>query len=259
MIIILIVLFLLTATAVGSILYMGPKMLLLPHRRTPEYYREKLGFSHPAQVGLQCKEYPLKSDDGIPLSCWLVENRTESEPDRSIIYLHGITDSKISGLNYARQLVNHCRRIFLVDMRKHGESGGEYCTYGYYEKRDIVTLINKIKVDFPATDITLLGVSMGAAIAIQTAAIDKRVNRLIAIAPFFDLFSIALDHQARKISIRSKVLLRLVLKRAEHMARFKASEVSPGNDIKKIQVPILIVHGENDSSVRREYPKDLRF
>ena len=258
MIIILIVLILLVTAALGSILYLGPKMLLLPHRRTPEYYQEKFGFSHPSQIGLQYRDYPFLSKDGLSLSCWLVENETNNGPDRSIIYLHGITDSKVSGLNYARLLIKYCRRIFLVDMRKHGDSEGVYCTYGYHEKNDVVTLIDKIKAEHPKTDIMLLGVSMGGAIAIQTAAIDKRVNRIIAVAPFFDLFSIALDHQARKIGIRSKVLLRLVLKRAEHIAKFYSSEVSPGREIKKIDVPILIVHGESDSSVKREYQEKLK-
>lgn len=258
MLVILIALPAIAVVFLVSILYVGPKMLLLPHRRTPDYYEEKLGFSHPSQIGLHYRECSLKTNDDILLSYWVVDNPDCKEPGGSIIYLHGITDSKVSGLNYAKRLSEICQRVFLIDMRRHGNSEGDYCTFGFYEKNDVVLLIDKIKRDMPETEITLLGVSMGAAIAIQTAAIDKRVNRVIAVAPFYDLFSIALDHQARRIKIKSKILLRLVLKRAEHIANFKAAEVSPAKDIRKIDVPILIVHGENDRSVKKEYPAKLK-
>jgi hypothetical protein len=258
MLIILAALLAIAVISLLSILYVGPKTLLFPHRRTADYYERKFGFSHPSQIGLHYRECSLKTNDDLSLSYWVIDNPDCKEPSGSVIYLHGITDSKVSGLNYAKQLSKLCQRVFLVDMRRHGDSEGDYCTFGFYEKNDVISLIDKIKHDTPETEITLLGVSMGAAIAIQAAAIDRRVNRVIAVAPFYDLFSIALDHQTRKIGIKSKILLRLVLKRAEHIADFKASEVSPANDIRKIDVPILIVHGEKDRSVRKEHPEKLK-
>jgi len=258
MIIILIALFILLSVSLISVLIVGPKMIVVPHKRKPDYYQEKFGFSHPSHIGLKYKECSLKTEDGLSLSYWVINNQGSKELSGTIIYLHGITDSKVSGLNYARQLIEYCHSIFLIDMRHHGNSEGEYCTFGYHEKKDVVTLIDRIKNESPDRKIILLGVSMGAAIAIQTAAIDKRVDKVVAIAPFYDLFSIALDHQVRKIGVKSKILLRLVLRRAEHLAKFKASDVSPANDIPKIKVPILIVHGENDRSVKREYPARLK-
>lgn len=258
MIIILIGLIVLFAAAFLSVIYVGPKMLLFPYRRTPEYYQQKFGFSHPSQIGLNYEEGSLKTTDGLSLSYWLINNPNCKDSGNAIIYLHGITDSKVSGLGYAKELSKFCRRIYLIDMRRHGDSEGEYCTFGYYEKHDVITLLDKIEHDLRKTRIILLGASMGAAIAIQTASIDKRVNKIIAVAPFYDLFSIALDRQVRKIGIKSKILLKFVLRRAEHIAHFKAAEVSPASDIRKINVPILIVHGENDRSVKREYPEKLK-
>lgn len=258
MLVILSVLLVLSATVFLFLLHVGTKTLLSPHRRKPEYYQEKFGFSHPSQIGLHYEECWLRANDGILLNYWVVDNSNCKESNGTVVYLHGITDSKVSGLSYAKALTQLCQRVFLIDMRKHGASEGKYCTFGYHEKKDVVSLIDRIKHDTPKTQITLLGVSMGAAIAIQTAAIDKRVNRVIAVAPFYDLFSIALDHEERKIGIKSRILLKLVLKRAEHIAEFKASEVSPAKDIPKIDVPILIVHGENDTSVKREYSTKLK-
>lgn len=240
-----------------SVILVGPKMLLMPERRKPEYYLERFGFSHPSQIGLRYKSGSVTTGDGYNLSYWEIGNPNCDIAKGIVVYLHGITDSKASGLNYARQLADLCQEIYLIDMRRHGESEGEYCTYGYYEKHDVVRLIDKIASEKPGTPITLLGSSMGAAIAIQTAAIDNRVSRIIAVAPFYDLFSIALDHEFRHLGIRNKLLLHFVLRRAEQIAGFDASEVSPAKDMKKIHVPILLVHGDLDRTVKRQYPQRL--
>jgi uncharacterized protein len=240
-----------------SVILIGPKMLLMPERRKPEYYRERFGFSHPSQIGLHYESGTLLTTEGYKLSYWVVDRPECDKTKGAVIYLHGITDSKVSGLNYAKELSAACQRIYLIDMRRHGESEGEYCTYGYYEKHDVVRLIDRISAELPGIPISLLGNSMGAAIAIQVAAMDKRVSRVIAVAPFCDLFSIALDHEFRHIGIRNKLLLHFVLRRAEKIANFNASEVSPAGDMKNVGVPVLIVHGEKDKTVKRQYPQRL--
>lgn len=240
-----------------SILLVGPKMLLMPERRKPEYYLEKFGFNDPSEIGLRSESGTISTSDGVSLSYWEVDDPKCKGVKGLVVYLHGITDSKVSGLNYAKELADLCQKTYLVDMRRHGDSGGKYCTYGYYEKHDVVKLIDRITSENPGMPITLLGTSMGAAIAIQAAAIDERISRVVAIAPFYDLFSIALDHEVRHLGIRNKVLLRYVIRRAEKIANFDASKVSPARDISKIHVPILIVHGELDKTVNRQYPEKL--
>jgi len=108
-------------------------MLLMPDRRNPDYYRDLLGFSHPSELGLRYASDSILTADGYKLSYWTVDDPKCGKPRGAIIFLHGITDSKVSGLNYARQLVGLCEKIYLIDMRRHGESEGKYCTYGYYE------------------------------------------------------------------------------------------------------------------------------
>ncbi|MGO9481664.1 MAG: alpha/beta hydrolase [Candidatus Kryptoniota bacterium] len=268
MVLLLVALIVVSFTALLSILYAGPRMLLMPRRRTPEFYLQRYGFNHPSQIGLRYVEKTLITIDGYKLKYWVIDDPNCAKKIGSVIYLHGITDSKVSGLNYARELTKLCYKVYLIDMRRHGDSEGEYCTFGYYEKHDVSALIDRIQADagesagqelrHHGTDIILIGVSMGAAIAIQTAAIDRRVTRVVAVAPFYDLFSIVLDHEMHRFGIKSKLLLKLVLMRAEKIAKFKTCEVSPADDILKINVPILIVHGTEDKTVRIEYSRRLK-
>ncbi|MCL5020817.1 MAG: hypothetical protein M1339_03960, partial [Bacteroidetes bacterium] len=104
-----------------SVILVGPKMLLMPDRRKPEYYLEKFGFSHPSQIGLRYESGNVTTGDGYNLSYWGVENPKCDRTKGLVVYLHGITDSKVSGLNYAKQLAELCQKIYLIDMRRHGE------------------------------------------------------------------------------------------------------------------------------------------
>ena len=47
----------------------------------------------------------------------------------------------MSGLLLAKVLHEHHFNVMIYDSRAHGESGGKYCTYGYYEKHDVQVAI----------------------------------------------------------------------------------------------------------------------
>ena len=62
------------------------------------------------------------------------------------------------------------RRV-AYDSRAHGESEGDVCTYGFFEKRDLHQVLDSIGPG----PIALVGTSRGAAVALQEAAEDARV------------------------------------------------------------------------------------
>jgi pimeloyl-ACP methyl ester carboxylesterase len=235
----------------------GPNILLKPDKRSISFYQRKLGYSSPIEIGLTHESLSFLSRDGVKISYWIINPNCGNHHKGDVIYLHGITDSKISGLNYAKFLSEEGWRVIIPDLRCHGESGGEYCTYGYYEKYDVSQLIDNILKSDNHSHVILIGVSMGGAIGIQAAAIDERIAGVIAVAPFYDLFSIALDHQAKKIGIRNKLLLRHVLETAEKRANFNYTEVSPAKIIPNLRTPVLFIHGTKDKTVRIEYSKKL--
>ena len=120
-----IVLFMLFVSMI--ILVIGPVMLLQPHRRTIDYYRKHTSILHPNDLHLPCEELALKTAEGIDLSCWLI--KSSHPPKGTVIYLHGVSESKISGIPMAKALHDRGLNVFLYDSRRHGDSGGTFCTY----------------------------------------------------------------------------------------------------------------------------------
>ena len=192
----------------------------------------------------------------MKLSCWLL--RAAGEPKGTIIHLHGVSECKIVGLPLAERLHRHGYNVFLYDSRRHGDSEGTFCTYGFYEKHDTRTIISWLQRSGLKTGpIGLFGSSMGAAVAIQVAAIDKRVTVVIAESGFATLRTIFDDYQKRMIKLPWHYLRNLVIVRSERMAHFKASSVSPMDAVREVHVPIFILHGTEDRLIRCSYSQQL--
>ena len=249
--ILFVVLFLLFVSLI--ILVIGPVMLLQPHRRTIEYYRRFTRILHPSDLQLPCEELLMKSAEGIRLGCWLI--KAEGQARGTIVYLHGVSECKIVGLPLAGLLHARGYNVFLYDSRRHGNSGGDYCTYGFYEKHDTTTVISYLetRTDMHLGKIGLFGSSMGAAVAIQVAAADKRVAAVVAESGFATLRSVFDDYQKRMIKLPWHYLRNIVIKRSEHIAHFKANAVSPVDTVRDVHVPVFILHGTADDLIHYTY------
>jgi len=253
---------------VSMILFViGPVMLLQPHRRTVDYYRKYTNILHPSDLNLPFEELILKTSEGIALSCWFI--KAAGKTKGTILYLHGVSECKIVGLPMAKVLHDHGYHVFLYDSRRHGDSGGTYCTYGFYEKHDTSTIINYLETrdDIRVGKVGLFGTSMGAAVAIQVAAVDKRVHAVVAESGFATLRTVFDDYQKRMIRLPWHYLRNIVIKRSEHIAHFKANAVSPLDAVRDVHIPIFILHGTADNLIKYTYsekvfhntdkPKDL--
>jgi len=248
--IVFVVLFMVFVSAV--LLAIGPIMLLQPHRRRIDYYRRYTSFLDPADLKLPCERLTLKTVDELSLSCWFIPS---PQAQGTVIYLHGVSECKIVGLPMARMLHEHGFHVFLYDSRRHGDSGGNFCTYGFYEKRDASRVIDYLcsRSDIRTGKIALFGSSMGAAVAIQVAAADKRVVAVVAESGFATLRTVFDDYQKRMIKLPWHYLRNIVIKRSEHLAGFKANDVSPLEAVRKVHVPVFILHGTADNLIKSSY------
>ena len=156
------------------------------------------------------------------------------------MYLHGSADNRVSGVGAAERFVSRGFDALIYDSRAHGESGGTACTYGYYEKKDLARAIDLIQ----RKPVIVVGVSLGAAVALQAAADDRRISAVVAIATFSDLRTVA---TGRAPFFATKNEIRSALNLAEDLGRFKVDAVSPVDSARRIQAPVLLIHGQDDA------------
>ena len=91
--------------------------------------------------------------------------------------------------------------------------------------------------------VVLIGTSLGAAVALQEAADDRRVSAVVAAETFSDLRTVATERAPRFFTAG-------VIDRAFELAgaqgHFRVDDVQPQQSAQRITAPVLIIHGAAD-------------
>jgi hypothetical protein len=77
----------------------------------------------------------ITASDGARLRAWWM--RPPASNGNCVIVLHGIKESRRTGARFASMFLSRSYSVLIPDSRAHGESGGEFVTYGLLEKYDV--------------------------------------------------------------------------------------------------------------------------
>ena len=191
-------------------------------------------------------EYTIKSRYGYNIKIYEMVNL---KSNKYVIISHGYTYSHLGSIKYAKMMKKLGFNAILYDHRFHGYSGGKNTTLGYYEKYDLYDIISHVYQE-KGKDIYLgtYGESMGSATVLLEQAIDKRVKFVISDSGFKDLESLIKRKIAEK-KLASWLFFPVVNVFAWLITKVNLKEVSPIKAIKESKIPILFVHGKEDSFI----------
>ena len=185
----------------------------------------------PARRGLRGERVALEVATGITLRGWLTEPAHGGPSRGTVVLFHGISSCKEATLPLAGRFGAAGFRCLTYDGRGHGESGGRWCTYGFYEKRDFSCWLNHLETRLSAEGgpgpVAVWGTSMGGAVAIQAMAADGRVRCGLAESTFATLPEVADDYARRLCRVRDGRLAAWALVGAGRLAHFDPDAVRP--------------------------------
>lgn len=185
---------------------------------------------------------------GVELEGWLI---AAAPPRRgTLVYLHGVADNRGSAAGPAQRFAASGSDVIAYDSRAHGGSSGDVCTYGFYEKRDLARVLD---VAAPGP-IVVVGTSLGAAVALQAAAEDPRIDAVVAAESFSDLETIASE---RAPWFFTRAVIRDALRIAGEHGRFQTRATSPVAAAPAIHVPVLLLHGERDRETSPDHSRRI--
>ena len=223
----------------------------------------KQAFSHrvekliatPATYGLQGETIVLTSSDKIPLKAWWIAAQ-ETRPRGVVILLHGMDGMDASTLlGHAKFLHDVGYAAMSLDMRAHGRSGGERIGGSVEEPRDVIAALDWLKRQ-PSIEsvppVILLGISMGGATALRTAALRPDVAAVISVSAFCSVnqaLQEVFDHSDMPKAVVALLMPFMRLALATLYGVWPGT-LSTLHDIDRIPPrPILIAHGTADDQI----------
>ena len=192
-----------------------------------------------------CKDAVVTSD-GLRLKGW----RCQAAAARrgTVVYLHGIADNRSSAVGAIDRFTRRGFDVAAYDSRANGESDGDTCTYGFFEKEDLHRILDTVG----RGPIVLIGASLGGAIALQEAARDSRVTAVVAAETFSDLRTVAVE---RAPVFFTPGIIERVFRVAEQQGRFSVDAVSPVAAAAEITIPVLLIHGADDTDTPPDHSR----
>ena len=204
------------------------------------------------RTGATKEDFLVRAPDGVELHGWKIRPRSPNS-DWMLVF-HGVSDNRTGVLGAAELLLRHGYSVVMMDSRAHGESGGDMATYGWKERYDTVAITDAFCSQENVRHLGALGVSMGAAIALQSAAVEPRIEAVVAEDPFADLREVSYDYAGMELSpILGKTLFRPATVYAmSGMARaggFSPDDVSPVKAVAARPFPVLLICGTRDHRI----------
>ena len=235
------------AAIVGA--FLG-KTVLHPQNLNPMLTEETAAMLD--RTGARKEDFQVRASDGVALSGWKIK---PANPNADwVLLFHGVSDNRTGMLGYAEFLLRHGYTVVMMDSRAHGESGGAMCTYGWKERYDTVAVVNALYAGEKVRDLYSLGVSMGAAIALQSAAIEPRIEAVVAESSFANLREVTYDYAGLNLSpLLGKTLFRpasiVALHEAGKEGGFNPDDVSPERAVASRAFPVLLICGAADRRI----------
>ncbi|MGM9929841.1 MAG: alpha/beta hydrolase [Bacillus sp. (in: firmicutes)] len=244
-------------SAIGIIV---SNLLMFMKKKDDRFIQEreiKAGRLHvPDFESLPKQEVMLDSPFGYPLNCLFV---SPHPTNKWMIFCHGITENKYNSIKYMNLFIKKGYNAIIYDHRRHGNSGGNTSSYGFYEKWDLDVIVKELKKR-EGNDVIfgIHGESMGAATTLLYAGcIRDDAAFYIADCPFSTLQGQVQYRIKKDIPLPSWLILPIGSLFLKMRDGYSLHEVSPLAAVKQINNPILFIHSENDDYIPVAMTKEL--
>ncbi|MGH9720509.1 MAG: alpha/beta hydrolase [Bryobacteraceae bacterium] len=174
----------------------------------------------------------------------------------AVILIHGVSDCRLGVASHARILWRHGYDVLLTDARAHGQSGGELATYGLLESGDVHRWADWLFTQKRTLRLYGLGVSMGAALLLQSMPVEPRFRAIAAESSFSTFREIAYDRVGQPFHLGDwfgRFLARPAVETAFVSASLRfgldLTSISPEDAVAATRTPVFLIHPVNDRNI----------
>jgi pimeloyl-ACP methyl ester carboxylesterase len=196
------------------------------------------------------------------IALWIFDPPADEVIRGTVLVLHGVGDGPYWMNHKAERLAAEGYRAVLVANRGYSESTGRFRTFGVVEKRDLSQVIDALEEQGELEGgLGILGMSYGAAMALEVAGYDRRVDAVVSVAAFSSMREIT-PHFIRLLLPVPGLFIteeefEAIMDDAAARAAFHPDEANAARAIERTEAPVLIIHGTWDFIVPYEHAERL--
>lgn len=187
------------------------------------------------------------SFDGLKLKARYFDNNS----DKTIFLFHGYRAAALRDFSCAIKMYRSLGfNILMCDQRSHGRSEGKLITFGVKESRDVLEWIDFVSVKYNPQKIVISGISMGATTVMLACGynLPKNVKAVIADCGFSSPVDIIKKVAKKIIKVNPSFLIPILNLECKLFGKFSLY-VNTADALKKSNIPVLFIHGKNDTLV----------
>jgi uncharacterized protein len=208
----------------------------------------------PAALGLEVEEVGFPATDGLQLAGWLLPHE---QARGNVIYCHGHGRNRGQGSWLLPTLHDLGLNVLAFDFRGHGDSPGHESTFGNQEVRDLLGAVHYLEERCPDQPLFIIGVSLGAAVTLQTLPELPNVRGVWSEGCFSRL-STTIDHYFSAAPTLARGPLVAAYNYLAWLdCGFWAPDINPKESLASVRVPICFCHGRQDELVPFEEAEDI--
>lgn len=191
------------------------------------------------------------SEDNLRLHGYFIPAPQPGET-RTVVLFHGYSVRALQMADYAlywRDTFGF--NVLMPDARAHGLSQGRIAGMSWPERKDCQLWLNFLRERLgPTATFALHGISMGGSTVLTAAGEEPQdIKILIEDCGYSSVYEEFKHQLQRRLYLPSWPLLPFVSLLCKGFAGYTFKEASPIGMAKKIQLPILVIHGQADTFV----------
>ncbi|MFL6658016.1 MAG: alpha/beta hydrolase [Massilia sp.] len=224
--------FALVLLATAAVLYQAGTTLTSPHY-------QQAGVPDPALAAVSVR-IPHESKS---IAGWYAPALTHGHG--AVLLLHGVHSSRRQMQARALFLHRLGYAVLLIDLPGHGESIGDYITFGAHEARGVSATLAWLRKTLPNEKIGVIGASLGAA-ATVLAKPGPQIDALVIEAMYPTIEEATANRLALHGGAAARVLAPLLLAQLPWRTGVQLDQLRPIDAIGQLSCPLFVMGGMQD-------------
>ncbi|MCP0886289.1 alpha/beta hydrolase [Ligilactobacillus sp. WILCCON 0076] len=224
----------------------------------PETSKDKQKYAHRywdyvawfKEVNKEHWTFSLNDGDDLMSAYYIPAKNGKSK--KCVIIAHGYKGNGETMTGYAKMFYDMGYNILLPDDRGHGQSAGKYINFGWLDRIDYLSWLNKIVMRVGQdAKIVLFGVSMGGSTVEMMSGekLPQQVKCIIADCGYSSINEELTYLLRQQFHLPKYPFYPLVSTINHRRLGYYLNDVSAKDQLAKNKLPIMFIHGEKDTYV----------